>query len=74
MIRDRATLQEQLAEAERKAAEVFEEIRRQRELVSRLERNGQDASPNKVILFRLEQMEVQHLSERVRLISALWVP
>jgi hypothetical protein len=68
---DRAILLRHLASAEDHIAKGAEHIRRQREIVAELERDGHDAALARKLLVEFENMQRLNVTERDRLVKEL---
>lgn len=63
--------EERLKQAERHVAEGAEHVRRQHEIVARLEKGGHDAGSAKELLGQFEEIQAMHVADRDRLIGEL---
>ncbi len=64
---DRTMLRGHLAKAKEHVASGEEHVRRQRELVAELQRDGHDVTEAKKLLVRFEQLLTMHKEDRDRL-------
>jgi hypothetical protein len=64
---ERATLEDHLAQAERHVAEGEEHIAQQRELVTKIEREGHDTTSALFLLSQFEEMQQMHIADQERL-------
>jgi hypothetical protein len=64
---DRVMLEQHLAQAERHVIEGESHVKRQRELVAGLKRDGHDASQAIDLLRQFEQLQEMHVADRDRL-------
>ena len=71
MTMDRAVLLRHLAAAENHIAKGAEHIRRQREIVAELERDGHDAELARKLLVEFENMQHQNITESYRHVKEL---
>jgi hypothetical protein len=71
---DRATIELHLTQAERHVSEGERHIKRQRELVAELERDGHDISKAVSLLARFQEMQELHVADRDRLRNELCKP
>jgi hypothetical protein len=68
---DRQILLEHLAQAERHIEAGARIVRRQRELIAELQRDGHDAKEARRLLKQFEDVQAMHLTEHDRLIKEL---
>ena len=68
---DRDTLKRHLTKVEEQVAIAAQNVARQRELVSQLERNGYDVSQAKKMLEQFLEQQALHITDRDRLIKEL---
>jgi hypothetical protein len=68
---DRAMLEQDLSMAERHMIQGTEHVARQRELVARLENDGQDLFQAKQLLARFEELLHLHIVDRDRILGQL---
>src|SRR5262245_55861724 len=70
-VMDRGTLGDDLLRAEALVAHGDRRVAKQRRLVARLERDGQDSADARTLLAQLEERRNLHLAERDRLLREL---
>ena len=68
---ERAVIEEHLALAERHVAQGEGHIRQQRELIVRLEREGQESAEARRLLNTFEELQGLHVADRNRLQAEL---
>ncbi len=68
---NRAALLQHLARAEAHIATSEKNVRRQRELVAELERDGHDVAVARKLLGEFEKLQAMHLADRDRIIRLL---
>jgi hypothetical protein len=68
---DRTKQFEHFAQAERQVCEGMVRVRRQRQLVKELERDGRDASEPRWLLNQFEELLALHIHDRDRLMAEL---
>jgi hypothetical protein len=68
---NRTILQDHLAQAERHVAEGEGHLSRQREIVTKLERDGHDSVSARATLAQFEELQAMHIADRDRLLREL---
>jgi hemerythrin len=68
---DRAMLSQHLQLAERHVLQADEHVRRQREIVEELERDGHDTRMARKLLAQFEKLQAMHIADRDRLAREL---
>jgi len=68
---DREMLEQHLLHAEARVAQGDRRVTKQRRLVARLERDGQDTSEARTLLAELEESRKLHVADRDRLLRDL---
>jgi hypothetical protein len=68
---DREVLEQHLLHAEARVASEDRRVAKQRRLVARLERDGQDTSEARTLLAELEESRKLHIADRDRLLREL---
>jgi hypothetical protein len=68
---ERTTLEQHLAQTERQGQLGAQHLRRQQALVERQEHRGRDATQARELLRIFQELQVEHVAHRERLLNAL---